>query len=184
MTLKRTSFLLIMMVWVASACSLLFPLDNAPAAESGALPVQLTTTPVQESGKDISPSPQPVEAALTPAVAGGGPDVGGGGEVYPQTPEMVVNAFLTAYQDNPVEMSSFLGAARLLSMPEGGVNALLGVTGKLEGFAIQSAAVNPDPPEALLEVGLAVDGSEMRRRFHLSFENGRWVIENIETIVP
>lgn len=176
--------MLIMLIWVASACSLLFPLDSAPATESGALPVQLTATPAQEFASSLSPSPQPADAAVTPAVAGGAPDIGGGGEVYPQTPEMVVNAFLAAYQDNPAEMPSFLGAARLLAMPEGGVNALLGISGKLEGFAIQSAAVNPDPPEALLEVGLVVEGSEMRRRFHLSFEDDRWVIDNIEAAAP
>lgn len=180
MTLKRTSFLLIMIIWITSACSLLLPMESA----SDALPVQLTATPVKETTGGLSLSPQPENTVITPAIAGGAPDVGGGGEVYPQNPEMVVNAFLAAYQDNPAEMSSFLSASRLQAMPEGGVNALLGITGKLEAFAIQSAAVNSQPPEALLEVGLVVDGSEVKRSIHLLFENDRWVIDNIETPVP
>lgn len=186
MTLKRTSFLLILMIWFTAACSLLLPLNNTPATDSGALPAQLTATPGQAITSAPSPSlqPAPADNALTPAVAGGAPDFGGGGNVYPQTPEMVVNAFLSAYQDNPAEMSAFLSAARLLAMPEGGVNTLLGITGKLESFAIQSAAVNPNPPEALLEVGLMADGSEMIRRFHLLSEDERWVIDGIEAVVP
>lgn len=164
MIFKKMSFLLIMLIWFISACSLLMPVDLAPQKPANSL--------------------VEAEAVLNPApdVAGGAPQMGGGGVVYPETPELVVTAFLSAYQDNPVDMYGYLSAGRLQAMPAGGMEEFLGITGKLEGFAIQSAAVIPDPPVAQLEVGLVIDGNETKSLIDLVFENGRWLIDAVETV--
>ncbi|MCC6146939.1 MAG: hypothetical protein IT308_05165 [Anaerolineaceae bacterium] len=179
MKLKPLYLLLIAIIWVASACSLIPPLSTLTAEPE----VQATSAAPELPGS-AQPPVQSAGAVAAPDIAGGAPGVGGGGDVYPQSPEMVVNSFLAAYQDNQAEMFPFLSASRLLAMPEGGMQAMLGITGNLEGFAIQSAAVSTQPPAASLDVGMVVDGTEILRRFQLIFEEDRWVIDAVENPAP
>lgn len=100
---------------------------------------------------------------------------------YPDTPEGVVLAFLNAYQEDPEQMSRYLGRAWLGLLPESSGASLLEIDGNLEGFAIQSAAVSLEPPGAVIVTGIQAGGVETLRRFTLGKENGYWVVLSIET---
>lgn len=99
---------------------------------------------------------------------------------YPSSPEMVVQIFLTAYQEAPDQMNQFLSASRLEQLPPGGAVGMLNINGSLEGSMIDSAAVNPDPPMAAITVSMRVGGEDVTRVFSLIKEGGRWKITNIE----
>lgn len=77
-------------------------------------------------------------------------------------------------------MEIFLSTNSLYALKEGGIDALLGFSGQLDGFAIQSAAAIPNPPVAILGLGLVVEGESMMRDFYLIFEENRWVIDQIQ----
>lgn len=99
---------------------------------------------------------------------------------YPSSPEMVVQTFLTAYQEAPDQMNQFLSSSRLQQLPPGGAVGMLNINGSLEGSMIDSAAVNPDPPMAAISVTMRVGGQDLTRVFSLIKEGGRWKITNID----
>ncbi len=99
---------------------------------------------------------------------------------YPSSPEMVVQIFLTAYQEAPDQMNQYLSASRLEQLPPGGAVGMLNINGSLEGSMIDSAAVNPDPPMAAITVTMRVGGQDLTRIFSLIKEGGRWKITNID----
>lgn len=99
---------------------------------------------------------------------------------YPSSPEMVVQIFLTAYQEAPDQMNQFLSSTRLEQLPPGGAVGMLNINGSLEGSMIDSAAVNPDPPMAAITVTMRVGGQDQTRIFSLIKEDGRWKITNID----
>ncbi|MDZ4159641.1 MAG: hypothetical protein U1B80_07610 [Anaerolineaceae bacterium] len=101
-------------------------------------------------------------------------------ENYPAAPEEVVQEFLSAYAIDPAWMTNYLSRQRLANLPPGGALELVQLHGELEGFSVLAAAVNPDPPAALVTVALRVGGAETQRSFSLVMENGRWVIDAIE----
>lgn len=103
-----------------------------------------------------------------------------GSESYPPTPEAVVQAFVTAYQETPETMSRYLSARRLADLPGGGAVGLLNIHGALEGMMVESAAVNPNPPSAFVTVNIRSGGEDVSRLFSLSQENGQWKIDNID----
>jgi hypothetical protein len=98
---------------------------------------------------------------------------------YPQSPEAVVQAFMAAYQADPVMMPLYLSSGIRHALPEGGIIELLGFDGVLEGFSLESAAVQLDPPFALIGVQVQVSGEVSYRGFNLSHEQDRWVIDSI-----
>lgn len=157
---KRLLFLMVILALSALACSLPI-LTQTTAAEPVVTPAIFPTA-----------SPIPSQAAAEPSVAMTM-------TVYPPDPEGVVSAFLAAYQGQRQDMPSYLSSGRMANLPEGGAVALLGVTGQLDGFAIQSAAVSPDPPTAIVEVGMVVDGGQILRQFYLVFDYSRWAIDDI-----
>ncbi len=152
--MKRLRIVLVIWLLVAVAC-------NLPVGESA-------RQNDRENGGVV----------ITPQVAGGAPDQGGGGSSYPTQPETVVQEFLTAYQINPTEMGEYLSAALLASGTDPGQIALL--SGQLEGFGIQSAAVLNNPPGARVAVDLQLNGQLFSRVFWLVQESGLWVIERVE----
>ena len=173
---------MILLVSIGSACSSLSLSETTnaepvvtPANPSTVTPTVVTpeSTPTLVQTVEII---QPTETIATVLPTAAVSDVD-----YPTEPEAVVSAFLTAYQDNPQDMETYLTGGRLADMPEGGVNAFLGISGQLDGFAIQSAAVSPNPPTAVIVVGMIVDGSETSRYFYLVFDYSRWVIDDIVT---
>ncbi len=101
---------------------------------------------------------------------------------YPENPEEVVLAFLTAYQEAPDRMSSFLVSSRRAQQPPGGATAMLQINGDLGGMVVQSAAVSPEPPTAAITVTILAGGREYQRRFLLTIENSVWGIDAIEDL--
>ncbi len=102
-----------------------------------------------------------------------------GGE-YPSNPEGVVLSFLTAYQESPDKMSSFLTGARRGQQPPGGAAGMLQINGSLEGMVVQSAAVSPEPPTASIVVIIRAGGKDYPRKFFLTKEASLWGIDAIE----
>lgn len=125
-----------------------------------------------------TPSGVPVYT-VTPFMPGDAPAQGE--EDYPATPEGVVQAFLNAYQEQPDQMGQYLRQAQQAS-EEDKAN-LLQIEGDIDGFAIQSAAVSVDPPGAVIVVAIQTGGTEALRRFSLTRQNEKWVIDIIETRV-
>ncbi len=103
-----------------------------------------------------------------------------GADDYPAVPEAVVQAFLTAYQETPDQMSHYLSARRLVQLPPGGAVAMLNINGALEGSMIESAAVGANPPVAVVETTIQAGGSLSTRRFVLVQDDGKWKIDTIE----
>ena len=101
--------------------------------------------------------------------------------MYPEDAEGVVIAFLTAYQSDQEGMDKYLSKAMRKKVPEGGPGMLLQLRDILEGYAVTSAAVNQDPPAAVIAVAVKVAGTaDSSRKFTLSQEDGKWVINGIE----
>lgn len=103
-----------------------------------------------------------------------------GGAGYPATPEEVVQAFLTAYQESPDIMARYLSQSRLRELPGGGAVGLLGINGELGGMMIDSAAVSLNPPSASIGVTIQSGGANTTRMFTLIQEAGQWKIQTIE----
>jgi len=101
--------------------------------------------------------------------------------MYPEDAEGVVIAFLTAYQSDQEGMDKYLSKAMRKKVPEGGPGMLIQLRDILEGYAVTSAAVNQDPPAAVITVAVKVAGiADSSRKFTLSQEDGKWVINGIE----
>ena len=127
---------------------------QAPAEQAGATTIAATTAPTEAVAPEAIPA---------------------------DSPEAAVTAYLIAYQENPDKMMDYLSSAAKTGLAGGSASTLLGFgDGILEGFAIQAAAVNPDPPAAMVEVAIRAGGVDGLRRFHLSKENNNWVIEAVE----
>jgi hypothetical protein len=100
---------------------------------------------------------------------------------YPTSPEEVVQSFLAASQDDPMGMVQYLSSERQENLPAEGALSMLDMDAPIEGFTIQSAAVNPDPPLAQVNVALQAGGIRYDRQFFLKQQNGFWFIDAILT---
>lgn len=125
------------------------------------------------------PISQPTPSSLPAAQVSPEAEVTEVSSEYPDTAEGVVSAFLDAYSQDNESMLEFLSPFALASLPEAGPAALLNFDGHLQGFFIQSATVVPEPPAALVEVIVDVDGKTGAREFQLSQSVGRWVIDTV-----
>ncbi len=127
---------------------------------------------------------QPAEdqAGATTIAASPAPTEAGAQEALPaDSPEAAVTAFLNAYQENPGGMENYLSSAAKAALGDQEAGSLLKFGyGALEGFGIQSAFVNPEAPAAMVEVAVRAAGMDSLRRFHLTKENGSWVIDSVE----
>ncbi len=124
--------------------------------------------------------PVELSALLPEAVTADPPAETALAEDYPSTPEAVVQEFLSAYEIDPTWMAIYLSRARLADMPPGGTRELVQLHGGLEGFHVTSAAINPDPPAAMVSVAMRVGGNDTLRVFTLVMEDNRWVIDSVE----
>lgn len=120
------------------------------------------------SPRAFTPTASPRPATITPTFL-----------PYPDTPDGVVEAFLEAYPDDETLMLRCLSKARRAALPPGGAGELLRVQGDLEGFVIQSATVQPNPPQAVVTAAIQAGGDEVQRTFTLIREQQGWVIEGI-----
>jgi hypothetical protein len=102
------------------------------------------------------------------------------GDIYPSTSEGVVEAFLVAYQGSPDLMKQYLSSGLMTHLPAGGAAGLLGFSGTLQGYIIQSGSGMQNPPGAIVKVALQVGGKSLNRNFTLLQENGKWVIDTIQ----
>lgn len=103
------------------------------------------------------------------------------GDIYPSTPEGVVEAFLIAYQGSPELMKQYLSSGLITHLPSGGAAGLLGFNGTLQGYVIQSGSGMLNPPGAIVKVALQVGGKNLNRNFTLLQDGGKWVIDTIQT---
>jgi hypothetical protein len=132
------------------------------------------TSPKQGDPQDASITNIPVTPGPTEAVVND--------PIPDDSPEAAVKNILMAYQEDPAGMQAYLSSGLVAQLPAGGILEMMGLKeGMLEGFAIQMAAVNPDPPSAMVEVAIRTGGEDSIRRFILIKENGAWVIDKIET---
>lgn len=167
---RRSLWWLLLSVWGLWMCLL-------PGLVSGG---SSTVSPSTPTDKADYPNGLAQDATTTPDVAGGAPDQGGGGELYPSTPEGVVQQFLTAYHENPNEMNKYLSPSLLSQMPVGGVAEYIGLKGLLQGFAIQAASLDPTARTASVEVELVADDTERKLAFSLVLQDSHWVIVSIQ----
>jgi hypothetical protein len=124
----------------------------------------------------------PGQIAITPVAPGeGGSQAGGEVGVYPETPEGVVEAFLEASQHDPMGMVQYLSPAQQQALPPEGPLGLLQIDAPIEGFGIDSAAMNPDPPAAMVVVAIQAGGEQYTRTFYLIRQNNAWFVERIDS---
>lgn len=102
--------------------------------------------------------------------------------LYPTTPEAVVQAFLLSLQADPASSINYLSAALRSNLPAEGPTALLAVSGEITGVAIQSGAVSLEPAAAQVDVGLQVAETIVTRRFNMLQEKEHWVITSIDVV--
>lgn len=147
-----------------------------------ALIVLAACAPSVSTPADEAKQPAEEQAGATTIAATPAPTEAGSQEAIPaDSPEAAVTAFLVSYQENPDGMVNYLSAAAQTALAGASADSLLGFgEGALEGFAIQAAAVNPDPPAAMVEVAIRAGGVDALRRFHLTKENDNWVIDSVE----
>lgn len=99
---------------------------------------------------------------------------------YPDTPERVVLEFLAASQEDPRLMVQYLSPERQRGLDAEGPLRLLDINTPIEGFSVDSAAVSPDPPAAIVVVEIQAGGEVLRRAFYLLKLNNFWFIDRIE----
>lgn len=158
-------------VWILLLFLILATLMVACSYERGPMLIP-TQAPPPANPTAANANPQ----ALTPTP-------GDDQQVYPATPEAVVQAFLLALQADQKLSLRYLAAPLRIKLPVSEPVDLLAVKGVIQGTAIQSGAVSMDPPGAEVVVGLQVDGQINLRRFNLIKEsNGHWVISSIDTV--
>jgi hypothetical protein len=162
---KKPWFLWII-VWLVISWACSFPMSS-PATGGKALSIN-PTPPVPNQDK-----------ANLPSMAGGDSNQGGGGEIYPATPEAVIQEFLSAYTSDPAQMNQYL-SEKYLAKASINPGAAAGLEGMLNGFAVQSAAVVPQVGEAVVVVGIVLDQKESQRKFHLIQQNGHWVVDQVD----
>lgn len=94
-----------------------------------------------------------------------------------QTPEFIVQAFMTDFQEAPLQLDGYLSTALRGLYPPEQRGDLLPVEGMIEGFAIQSAAITPETAD--IKVAIRSGEEEAILQFNLIKENGFWVIDSI-----
>jgi hypothetical protein len=94
-----------------------------------------------------------------------------------QSPEFIVQAFLTDFQEAPMQLDGYLSTALRGLYPPEQRGDLLPVSGMIEGFAIQSAAITPSDAE--IEVAIRSAGEDSILQFNLIKEKGYWVIDSV-----
>ncbi|HZW02710.1 MAG TPA: hypothetical protein VFF68_02185 [Anaerolineaceae bacterium] len=99
---------------------------------------------------------------------------------YPDTPEGVVVEFLASSQEDPRLMVQYLSPDRQEGLGPEGPLQLLEINAPIEGFSIDSAAVSPEPPAAIVSVVIQAGGEELQRAFYLMKQNDFWFIDRIE----
>ncbi len=92
-------------------------------------------------------------------------------------PEVVVQQFLTDYQEAPQQLGGYLGDALRKNTPVESYGKLLPLDGMIEGFAVQSVARSG--PEASVTVGVRAGGAEALILFNLVQQNQNWFINSI-----
>jgi hypothetical protein len=138
-----------------------------------------TSTPQQPAAAASDPQLQSFAASANQsAPENAGPVEITSGE-YPTSPEGVVQAFLSTFAGNPEGAVSYISAGAQANLNPERFAAVLQLNGAIEDFMIDQAAVNPDLPGAFIGVAVQVAGSEVRRDFTLTIENGMWKIETI-----
>lgn len=99
---------------------------------------------------------------------------------YPGSAEEVVSALLTAYQESPADMLTYLSSGYAANLPAGGAAEAAQLGGTLESFTIQSGAANMNPPYAVVQVSIRLNGVDTVRIFQLIQENGLWKINMVD----
>jgi hypothetical protein len=138
--------------------------------QPAAAPVEAQLQSLAASMEQISPEHTNPESGITQVANG----------EYPSSPEGVVQAFLASYSGNPSESLAFLSSGAQANLNSESFAAVMQFGGAIQGFTIDQAAVNPDIG-AFIGVAIQAAGSETRRDFTLTIENGLWKIEVIST---
>lgn len=99
---------------------------------------------------------------------------------YPASAEEVVKAFLAAYPADPDEMKGYLSSGLLANLPADGAAGAAQLSGSLESFTIQSGAASTNPPYAVVQVELKLNGVSTVRIFQLVGEAGLWKINFVD----
>ncbi len=152
------------------------------AVPSAAAP---TATPVVEVNQPtpLPPTLVPTAVPVTPATAvptAIPESVVPPSSTYPASAEEVVKAFLAAYPDDPDEMKGYLSSGLLANLPADGAAGAAQLSGVLEGFTIQSGAASTNPPYAVVQVELKLNGVSTVRIFQLVGEAGLWKINFVD----
>jgi hypothetical protein len=92
-------------------------------------------------------------------------------------PEVVVQQFLTDYQEAPQQLGGYLGEALRNTTTVENYAKLLPLDGMIEGFAVES--VSRSGPEAAVTVGIRAGGAETAILFNLIQQNQNWFINSI-----
>lgn len=167
-------------------------LDSTPATiitvtSEGAQPsptpqievVQPTQAPTQAPATAV-PTTAPTAAPTQPAVSAPTATPAAVTSTYPVSAEEVVKAFLASYPDDPDEMKSYLSSGLLANLPDGKPGAAAQLNGTLDSFVIQSGAASTNPPYAVVQVELKLNGVTTVRIFQLIVESGQWKINFVD----
>lgn len=92
-------------------------------------------------------------------------------------PEVVVQEFLTDYQEAPMQLGGYLSQRLQEKTPVDAYQKLLPLDGMIEGFAVQSASRMGD--EAAITVAVRAGGFEAQILFNLVRQNQNWFIDSI-----
>lgn len=169
-------------------------LDSTPATiitvtSEGAQPsptpqievVQPTQAPTQAPAvPTTAPTVAPTAAPTQPAVSAPTATPAAVTSTYPVSAEEVVKAFLASYPDDPDEMKSYLSSGLLANLPDGKPGAAAQLNGTLDSFVIQSGAASTNPPYAVVQVELKLNGVTTVRIFQLIVESGQWKINFVD----
>lgn len=167
-------------------------LDSTPATiitvtSEGAQPsptpqievVQPTQAPTQAPATAV-PTTAPTAAPTQPALSAPTATPAAVTSTYPVSAEEVVKAFLASYPDDPDEMKSYLSSGLLANLPDGKPGAAAQLNGTLDSFVIQSGAASTNPPYAVVQVELKLNGVTTVRIFQLIVESGQWKINFVD----
>lgn len=149
------------------------PSDKLPAATQVVPPTATPVIEVQQPTAVPQATAAPVESAITVPIVQAAAS-------YPESPETVVSAFLAAYRDNPADMNTYLSSGFIAGLPAGGAAQGADLSGSLEDFIIQSGSASENPPYAVVQVSIRLNGVDTVRIFQLTRENNLWKINMVD----
>ncbi len=99
--------------------------------------------------------------------------------LYPSSPEEVVQAFVSTYPADQIYAVQYLSPAYVKNLDAQSVANLLPDSGEVTGFIIESGSTSVEGEKSEILASVAFESTSSEILFNLEIVDGRWAISQI-----